>query len=876
MDAENTAFRPDPFQVEPVPHGARRRRRVFLYSHDTFGLGHLRRNLAIAEQLLRPEHDCEVWLVSGSPVLRRWDLPAGLWVQPLPPVVKTGAEQYAPRSDAGPFSLVKGYREALILRAVMRERPDVILVDHAPAGMKNELVSTLAAVRQELPRTRIILGLRDIIDSPDVIRAHWRSEGIYDLLEHAYDEILVYGTPGLFDAAEAYALTAAVAQKIHYTGYVARPPARPVDAPWPGLEAAPGIRVLVTAGGGGDGHAMMAAYLDALAALPARATASLLVPGPLMPAEQAEGLRKAATARPDVAFLSYTTDLVKLLGQAEAVVTMGGYNTTAEILAARKPAIIVPRAAPRAEQRMRAELLERLSVVSVAEEGPDLASRLAALLPTVLTQSATRQPDWDAIDLDGARRAAEVITGSICPPAPWHVMEPSAEPATRAASPSGAQPEGRRVAYILKRYPRLSETFILNEIRAMEQLGEALEIFSLLPPEPPPHHPTVALVRARVTHLPPTWSAWLKGLARGHGAALAAAPKAYLRTALYALGISVRSRQPFSVWRHFLRAGFLVTEARRHGVTHIHAHFANAPTAVAHMLSAMTGLSFSFTTHAKDLYLTPPIRIIGRVRAARFVTTCTRYNVDYLRDMLSPEDHAKVNLVYHGIDLSRFRYRVPTYAFATDARPALLLCVARLVPKKGLDDLIAACAALSAQGIGFRCRIVGAGPLRDELAAAISAHGLADMVTLDGAMTHDTLIDLFSEADLFALAPRITDDGDRDGIPNVIVEAMATGVPVVSTEVSGIPELVEHERTGLLVPPNDPVALAAAIARLLGDAALGKRLAGAARARLDRCFDCWQNTRSLRRLVDGLACEAVAPDSVRATPPAPRPIPATA
>ncbi len=848
MPDGETIFRSTCFQVPPTTmhRDARRRRtRVLLYSHDTFGLGHLRRNLAIAEYLLAPERDVDVWLLSGSPVLRSWDLPAGLHVQPLPPVVKTGAERYAARSGSGHFGLVKGYREALLLNTVMRERPDVILVDHAPAGMKNELLPTLAAVRNEMPATRIVLGLRDIIDSPEVVCKLWQDEEIYDLLEHAYDRILVYGSRALFDVAQAYRLPPAVAAKLDYVGYVARQPAAAADVPWTGMTTAPGLRVLVTAGGGGDGFALLEAYVAALATLPAHSTASLLVPGPLMPREQAAALARLVASRGDVTILPYTTDLTGLLAQSELVVAMGGYNTSVEILAARKPAIIVPRAAPRAEQLLRTEMLERLGLVWLAEAGPDLSRRLAALLPRALTGQAPRQPHWEAIDLDGARRTGAAL----------QQLAPAAAGPLPAAAESAAP---RRLAYIMKRYPRLSETFILNEICAMERLGEQLEIFSLLPPEPPPHHPMVAEVGAALTHLPQPWRAKIAALLRGHVSAARAAPAGYARALMHAARISATSPAPLSVWRQFLRAGFFAAAARARGVTHVHAHFANAPAAVAHLVSLMTGLPFSFTTHAKDLYLTPPRLIAGRVRAARFVTTCTAYNVAHLRGMLPHADHAKLNLVYHGIDLTRLRYRVPPYAFAEPGSRPLILCVARLVAKKGLDDLIAACALLAAQGRRFVCRIVGAGPLHAALAADIAARGLGDSVSLLGAMAHDRLVELFRAADLFALAPRIAADGDRDGIPNVFAEAMATGVPVVASDVSGIPEMVAHERTGLLVPPNDPAALAAAMARLLDEPLLGRRLAAAARGQLEQCFDCWQNTRALRGLVGGLSCTAVA------------------
>jgi len=397
---------------------------VFLYSHDTFGLGHLRRNLAIAEHLLARDPGFDVWLLTGSPVIRSWVLPAGLHVQPLPPVVKVGAERYVPRSGRDPFSLVKGYREALILKTVLRERPDVILVDHAPAGMKGELLPTLGLLRRELPATRVVLGLRDILDSPDVVRTLWEEEGTYDLLEHAYDQILVYGSRELFDLVPAYGIPEAMARKVSYAGYVGREPRRKSvasRAAWAAVgPCAEGPRVLVTAGGGGDGMFLMEAYLRALTMVPEGVASSLIVTGPLMPPEQVAALSALAGDRSDVAFLAYTTDLPELLLDADLVVSMGGYNTSVEILAARKNAIIVPRAAPREEQRMRASLLARLGLVWSAEPGPDLAQRLAALLPQALANQRSEPPAWDAVDLDGARRVGDVLEEQVRQRAPTY------------------------------------------------------------------------------------------------------------------------------------------------------------------------------------------------------------------------------------------------------------------------------------------------------------------------------------------------------------------------------------------------------------------------------------------------------------------------
>lgn len=426
------------------------------------------------------------------------------------------------------------------------------------------------------------------------------------------------------------------------------------------------------------------------------------------------------------------------------------------------------------------------------------------------------------------------------------------------------------VAYVLKRYPRLSETFILSEICAMERLGSQLQIFSLLPPEPPPHHAMVGEVRAGVTHLPASWAATLPAAAAAHARSLVASPGGYVRAALHAVRLAVVSGRPFAVARHFLRAGFFAAAARRLGIRHIHAHFANTPCEVAAMMSLMTGLPFSFTTHAKDLYLTAPARIAERAAAARFVVTCTGHNVAYLRAILPPASADKVSLVYHGVDFERFRFRLPPDRHARGGQPPVILSVGRLVPKKGFDDLLAACAMLRDRGVAFRCRIVGAGPLHDTLRAEIAARGLGDAVELMGAMTHARLIELFDAADVFALASRVTDDGDRDGIPNVVAEAMAIGVPVIASAVSGIPEVVIDEETGLLAPPREPARLADQIERVLADPALARRLARAGRARLETCFDCWQTATQLHDRFSAsataargaLRCETVAPADV--------------
>lgn len=409
------------------------------------------------------------------------------------------------------------------------------------------------------------------------------------------------------------------------------------------------------------------------------------------------------------------------------------------------------------------------------------------------------------------------------------------------------------IAYVLKRYPRLSETFILNEVRALERLGTKLHIFSLMQAERSLAHPTVQEVHALVTYLPAKWFAAALAVLKAHTEMAGWARSRYLHSVLLALWWSVRSRRPLSVWKQFLRSGYVASGCRRHSIRHLHAHFANAPATVARLVGVMCDIPYSFTTHAKDLYLTPQKVLRRRIRSAQFVLTCTRYNLQYLRSFARPEDRDKIHLIYHGIDLAEFDLPTPGGNAPENGRhdedAPLILSVGRLVEKKGMTDLIAAFHLLMRRGVRFRSVIVGEGPLRGQLEAQIGDLGLGQSVKLLGAMAHDRLVDFYERASLFALAPRVTANGDRDGIPNVLAEAMAARIPVVTTSVSGIPELIEDGRTGLLVSAADPEALAAAMERLLRDAALRQRLAIAARRKIETGFECWETAKALRNLL---------------------------
>ena len=395
----------------PAQEDHRAPSRILLYSHDTYGLGHLRRNLAIAGHLLQRDPPYSVLLLTGSPVIEGWPKPPGLRVQPLPAVVKVGAEQYATFDGDVSFKETKARREALIIDTIRTFQPHLFLVDHAPAGMKGELVEALKVIRQEFPSMRTVLGLRDILDSAEVVRSLWREQGIYELLDTHYDRILVYGCANLFDVVSGYELPPAVAAKVRYCGYVARAWARRGSTASDGALANGSARptVLVTAGGGGDGYPLLEAYLRSLDGIPPGAALSVVVAGPLMPPEKLQALEERAARRSDVRLIPYTTELLHLLLGADLVVAMGGYNTTAEIVANGKAAILVPRAAPRAEQRMRAALLHRLGLAWIVQPEEDVPARLSELMLAALAGARPPRSGVRATDLGGLEQVGEAV-----------------------------------------------------------------------------------------------------------------------------------------------------------------------------------------------------------------------------------------------------------------------------------------------------------------------------------------------------------------------------------------------------------------------------------------------------------------------------------
>jgi len=433
------------------------------------------------------------------------------------------------------------------------------------------------------------------------------------------------------------------------------------------------------------------------------------------------------------------------------------------------------------------------------------------------------------------------------------------------------------VGYILRSYPRLSQTFILHEILALEQLGLSLQIFAITNPHEPVAQGQVAEVRAPVQYLEDVTRRPRAMIVREHLRTALESPRRYAATLRYLLRNKVidTAYTASSRFECFHQAVYLARQLRRpdNTIGHLHAHFAHDPALIALLTHMLTGISFSFTAHARDLFQIPQQSLIERIAAASAVLTCCGANLAYFDEVVPSALRAKVRLIHHGVNLEGFQPRsesakereetrnevspetlgVTSRDFVDHEDAPLILSVGRLVAKKGFPDLLRACAQLKHSGQRFRCAIYGDGPLRAELAELIDELGLTGDVALPGECSQRELIPIFQQADIFALTPFVTEDGDRDGIPNVLVEAMACGLPAVSTAVSGIPELIRHEHNGLLAQPRDIAELAAQLGRLLGDAQQRKQFGAAARQTVVEHFDLHAAARQIAVLFEQAA-----------------------
>ncbi len=378
--------------------------RILLYSHDTYGLGHLRRSLAVAHQLAQDIPDLHQLLITGSMVAGAFSLPPRLDMVKLPALSKRSSGQYKARSLPLTLRQTLRWREQMILQAALNFRPHLVLVDKVPGGVHGEMLPTLRYLRTWSPETRIVLGMRDIEDSPEATRAEWHANGTHQLLEQVYDAILLYGERRLFDPVAAYGMTPRAAQKLRECGYLRRnTQPRPPDMVRRELDVTDRPLVVVTVGGGGDGYPILRTHLQ-MVEEHRPDFHSLVVTGPLMPRGKRALLQRMAQGQ-DVTLLEFTPDLPSYIHAADLVVSMAGYNTVCELLSLGQRALLIPRVRVRAEQRIRATQMAQQGLAQVL-----LPSELTpARLLQAIQQGLAAPPPRISLALDGLERVSQAI-----------------------------------------------------------------------------------------------------------------------------------------------------------------------------------------------------------------------------------------------------------------------------------------------------------------------------------------------------------------------------------------------------------------------------------------------------------------------------------
>lgn len=388
----------------------------------------------------------------------------------------------------------------------------------------------------------------------------------------------------------------------------------------------------------------------------------------------------------------------------------------------------------------------------------------------------------------------------------------------------------KKIALILKGYPRLSETFIAQEIRALEQRGMDITLISLRHPTDKSVHPIHRQIQAPVIYLPEylhqeplrVLKAWFK-----------CCKQFSLKAAWETFRKDYKRDKTRNRIRRFGQSLVLAAELPE-GTQQMYAHFLHTPASVTRYAALMNRIPWSCSAHAKDIWTSEEWDLREKLAELEWLSTCTRANFDYLRSLASTPE--KVQLVYHGLDFNRFDSSESNPAGKTPSEPVKIISVGRAVAKKGYDDLLNALAMLP-DDLNWRFIHIGGGTLLDTLKQQAEKLGIADKIEWRGALPQEQVLAAYRDSDMFVLASKIVADGDRDGLPNVLMEAQSQGLCCLATDISGIPELITNNENGLLVRPEDPQGLAQALQRLISDDQLRLQLGQAGKKHLRENFD---------------------------------------
>lgn len=393
-----------------------------------------------------------------------------------------------------------------------------------------------------------------------------------------------------------------------------------------------------------------------------------------------------------------------------------------------------------------------------------------------------------------------------------------------------------KIVYIIGTYPRLTTTFIDREINSLEELGVNIKIFSIRPPSGILSQAQIESM-TRIQYLLPVN---LVSLVIGHIRFIIAQPKIFFGTLIYLVSCphpTIKSR--IRTFLHFNEGVYAAHQLSTEQFDHIHAHFMDRAATIALVVSRFLDAPYSLTAHAGDIYV-DPVLLQEKMSAAKFIATCTEYNKSYLEQFGEGLFNHKLFCIYHSLAIDKYNAQENR-----KRETCMMLSVGQLKEKKGFDYLLRACRILVDHGHTFECQIVGEGPLRGYLESRIKELSLENLVQLCGALPHQKVIEKYQQANFFVLPAILASDGDRDGIPNVILEAMTMDLPIVSTIHSAIPEVVEDGFNGLLVPPGDEHALAEGLEKLITNPDYAEELGSRGRMIVREKFDPLTNSKML-------------------------------